>query len=285
MNFNIISPKTKGELLDAISKNKNNNYCFGAGYTDLINQFKSQNTKGLLVINIAQLEDNDFKGIKRKGDYVEIGALTTASDLIASKIIEEQYPVLFQATNSVASTQIRNSATIGGNVCNASPSADMSAALVALKAVCCILSSDGNEREEDIESFIQGVRKTSLKKDEILRAIKIPNNISKLIYSGFEKVGTRKSMEISIVSFSYHFQMDDNKIINQAGISIGAVSTNIPFASKACDFIKGKKLDQFNDKQKFADLVLSYSNPISDIRATKWYRKEVLSNISKSIFI
>ena len=284
MNFNIISPKTKGELLDAISKNKNNNYCFGAGYTDLINQFKSKNTKGLLVINIAQLEDESFKGVKLQKDYIEIGALTTASEIIDSEIIEEQYPVLFQASESLASNQIRNSATIGGNICNASPSADMASALVALKAICCVLDSDGNEREEELESFILGVKKISLNKNEILRAIKIPNNISESIYSGFEKVGTRRSMEISIVSFSFHFQISDDNVINEAGISIGAVAPGIPFAKDACDFVKGKSLDHFKDKQKFADLVLSYSSPISDIRASEWYRKEVLSNISKSIF-
>ncbi len=284
MNFDIISPKTKNELLDTISKNKEKNYCFGAGYTDLINQFKSKSDKELLVINIAQLKDKSFKGIKLEKDYIEIGTLTTVSDLIDSKTIKEEYPVLFQASNNLASAQIRNSATIGGNICNASPSADIASALVALKAVCCILNSKGNEREEDLESFIQGVRKTSLNKNEILRAVKIPNNILKSIYSGFEKVGTRKSMEISIVSFSYHFQIDENKIIIDAGISIGAVAPRIPFAYKACEFVKGKQFNQFKDKQKFAELVVSYSNPISDIRASKWYRKEVLSNISKSIF-
>ena len=284
MNFDIVSPKTKKELLETISKNKDNNYCFGAGYTDLINQFKSQKAEGLLVINIAQLEDEDFKGIKLQNEHVEIGALTTATDLVDSKIIEEQYPVLFQASKSVASIQIRNSATIGGNICNASPSADMASALVALKAVCCILNSDGNERQENLGSFIKGVREISLKKNEILRAVKIPKNKSKSIYSGFEKVGARKSMEISIVSLSYHFQLDDNNIINEAGISIGSAAPRIPFATEACNFIKGKRLDQFKEKQKFADLILSYSNPISDIRASEWYRKEVLLNISKSIF-
>jgi len=284
MDFEIISPKNKGELLNAIQENQDKKFCFGAGYTDLINKFKGQTLDGLLVINIAQLDDHEFRGIAEKDAHVEIGALSTASDLTDNKMIAENYPVLLQAAESLASIQIRNAATIGGNICNASPSADMAAALVALKADCCVLDSDGNEREEALESFICGVGKTSLMKNEILRAIKIPTNISKKVHSGFIKIGARNSMEISIVSLSYHFQLDKDRTIIEAGISIGAVAPTIPFVTEACDSVKGKRLDQYKDQQQFADLVLSYASPISDIRASEWYRREVLSNISRSIF-
>jgi len=286
MDFEVINTSTKEELLKAIADNQNNDFRFGAGYTDLINQFNHQPVEGLTVINIADLNEPSFNSISEKEDDIVIGALVTASDLVKSNLIEKQYPVLHQAAASVASTQIRNSATIGGNICNASPSADMSAALVALQATCIVLNSKGEERTESLVSFIKGVRKTSLEKDEILHQITIPVNNHNNLISGFEKVGTRNSMEISIVSLSYHIQMNNDGTIIDAGVSCGAVAPIIPFTSSACEFLLGKDLSEIreSDKEEFAKKVLEYATPIDDVRATAWYRKEVLSNLCKIIF-
>ncbi|PJB15122.1 MAG: hypothetical protein CO118_05115 [Flavobacteriales bacterium CG_4_9_14_3_um_filter_32_8] len=104
--------------------------------------------------------------------------------------------------------------------------------------------------------------------------------------SGFEKVGSRKSMEISIVSLAYHIQMNNDWKIIDAGVTCGAVAPTIPFTSTACEFLIGKNIHTISesDKEEFAKRVLEYANPISDIRASDWYRKEVLFNISKTIF-
>ncbi len=286
MDFDVINVTTTDELCSAIAGNLNNNFRIGAGYTDLILELKQARVQDLTIINIAQLEDPSFNSIIEKGDHIILGALVTASDLVDNKKIKEEYPVLYESALSVASTQIRNSATVGGNICNASPAADMSAALVALQAICNILDSDGRERNEPLVSFIKGVRKTSLVKNEILKSISIPKNSSSHIKSGFEKVGTRKSMEISIVSLSYHIQCSSEGTIEKAGVSCGAVATTIPFASSACNFLIGKNIDAISEIERigFAKKVLEYAIPISDIRASAWYRKEVLFNISKSIF-
>ncbi len=93
-------------------------------------------------------------------------------------------------------------------------------------------------------------------------------------------------MECSVVSLVYHVQLDKSGKVIKAGVAIGASSPTIRFAESACDFLIGKKFNTISEKEKeeFAKKVLSYANPISDIRATAWYRKEVLFNISKSIF-
>jgi len=285
MDFDVISPQTKDELIEAINNHQGKDFKIGAGYTDLINQLKNKNTEGLTIINISQVKEPEFNFIAEAEGYIEIGTLVTASDLINNELIQREFPVLFEAAQSVASIQIRNLATVGGNICNASPSGDMVAALVALESVCCIVNTNGEERKELLSHFIQGVRKTSLAKNEFLSAIHIPNNISTNIKSGFEKVGTRKSMEISIVSLAYHIQMDDKGEILHAGISCGAVAPTIPFAEKAGDFLVGKFIDGIYQKEKieFAELILTYASPITDVRATEWYRKEVLSNLAVSI--
>lgn len=286
MDFEVISPKTTPELLNAISINQANDFRIGAGFTDLINQFKSKDTEGVILISLAQLNDACFKQISENETNIQLGALTTASQLIGSNVIKENFPVLYQAASKLASTQIRNVATVGGNICNVSPSGDMTAALISLKATCNVIDCDGNERQEELSSFIRGLKKTSLTKKEIIKNITIPKNSSSNIKSGYEKVGSRKSMEIAIVSLAYHLQMDEDGIIRDAGVACGAVAPTIPFTESACEFLLGKNINELADvdKEEFAVKVIEYANPISDIRASDWYRKEVLYNISKIIF-
>lgn len=285
LDFDVISPETSQELLEAIRNSQDKNYKFGAGYTDLINDLNNNLQKDFTVINLAKLKDVNYTTINVTDKGVRIGALVTASQILENNNVQNNYPVLWEAANSVASKQIRATATIGGNICQASPSGDMSCALVALKAVCEIVDSNGKIREENICDFFRGVKKTSLNKNEILRSIFIPVNISKNIKSGYIKVGTRLSMEIAIASIAYHFQMDKKNNIIIAGYSIGAVAPTIVFTKDACDFLSGKNIDSISEKdiQQFADLVKKYAKPISDIRASAWYREEVLLNLSETI--
>ncbi|HJN06455.1 MAG TPA: FAD binding domain-containing protein [Bacteroidales bacterium] len=286
MEFDVISPKSTPELLSVIADNQANNFRISAGFTDLIHQIKSIQTKDLILINLAQLDEPNFKQIVENENNIQIGALVTATEIVDDKIIEENFPVLHQAASKLASTQIRNVATVGGNICNVSPSGDMTAALIALKATCIILDCDGSEREEQLSSFIRGLKKTSLTKKEVIKNITIPKNSTHNIKSGFEKIGSRKSMEISIVSLAYHFQMNKDGNVIDAGVACGAVAPTIPFTTSACELLIGKNIYSISDtvKEEFACKVLEYATPISDIRASDWYRKEVLFNISKTIF-
>lgn len=286
MDFNVISPKTSQELLEVISNYQNKKFRFGAGYTDLINDLNNIPQEGLTVINLAQLKDENFKNITFKEKGVRIGALVTASQLMNNDTLKIDYPVLWEAANSVASMQIRETATVGGNICEASPAGDISCALVALNAACEILDSSGNVREEKISDFFQCVNITSLKKNEILRSVFIPSNVSKKIKSGYIKIGTRASMEISVVSIAYHFQLDAENIITHAGVAIGAAAPVIKFTEEACNYITGKNVAMITTEEKnhFAGLIMKYATPISDLRASAWYRSEVLYNSALTIF-
>ncbi len=285
MDFEIITPKTKSELLKAMRQNRR--YRFGAGYTDLILELKKHNAENIIIINLAQLQDQYFKSIKKKPKYLFVGALVTAFQILHDKFIAQNFSLLQQAANNLASSQIRQVATVGGNLCTASPSGDIACALVALGAKCEVLSSKGETRTLPIQDFFTGPRKTALIKDEVLRNILIPVNQADMgIHSKFIKVGTRRSMECSVISMAYHFQTDKKGIIKIAGIAIGSVAPTIRFAEEACKFLIGKNIYELtsNECELFAQTVLQYASPISDIRATAWYRKEVLFNISKSIF-
>lgn len=286
MDFDIIIPKTKSELLTAIRTNKN--YRLAAGCTDLIMELKKKTVEGLSVINLVQVKDPQLNGIKQSAKGIRMGAMFTAHNIALNMDIENNYPVLKQSALNLASTQIRQVATIGGNMCTASPSGDMACALVALNCDCELLNTSGNTRIISVKNFFTGVRQTALKKNELLYGVIIPANDknTKNIFSGFVKIGTRRSMECSVVSLAYHIQTDKTGKVIHAGVAIGASAPTIRFTSEACDFLMGKtfKLMSDNDKQIFAEKVMAYASPITDIRATAWYRKEVLFNISKAIF-
>ncbi len=286
MEFNIINPKNKTGLLSAIRKEKR--FRFGAGCTDLLMELKNYPQDGLTIINLSQVKDAHFNGMKKSVKGYRLGAMLTADKISNSEEIKKEFPVLHEAARSLASTQIRQVATIGGNLCTASPSGDIACAMVALNAQCEIMGISGKIRTAPITQFFLGPRKTVLKTNELLYVISVPANIrnSKNIKSGFIKIGTRSSMECSIVSLAYHIQVDEENNIVKAGVAIGAAAPTIRFAKTACEFLIGKNINDLSQKEKvkFAESILKYASPITDIRATSWYRKEVLFNISKSIF-
>ncbi len=287
MNFNVKSPKTTEELLAVIAEHQRVDFRIGAGFTDLLLELKKQPDDELTVINLAQLSDGCFTSIATCDKEIRIGALVTANQIANSKELQPRFPVLCDTANQLASRQIRQVATAGGNLCTASPAGDIACAMVALKAQCEILSTNGTIRVIPIDDFFLGVRKTDLKQDEVLRSITIPlNHENKKTHSGFIKVGTRRSMECAVVSLAYHIQTDQENVITHAGISIGSAAPTIKFTESACDYLLGKKFISIgpSESEAFATKVLEYASPISDIRGSAWYREQVLFNISKSIF-
>ena len=282
-DFQVISPQTSEELLEAIAANQDNHFRFGAGGTDLQLELKRNPENNLTVVNLAQVQDDAFRSISKTTNGYRIGALTTAAEILDNKELKNEYFTLWDAANNLASSQIRHVATVGGNLCTASPSGDIACALVALKADCEILNTKGDVRSVPITEFLVNVRQTALKKDEVLRSVVINNNLTTDRYSGFIKVGTRLSMECSVVSLAYHIQKDSNGTIQDAGISIGSVAPTIKFTETACNFLNEKSKLTEDERSEFAKLVSEYASPISDVRASAWYRAEVLFNISKGL--
>jgi len=286
MDFYTVSPQTATELLEAIKQNQENHFRFGAGYTDLIPELQMQKQDDLTVINLAKLKDKDFTSISDSKEGSRIGALATMTDVLFNESLQK-FPALIEAVESLASVQIRSVATVGGNICTASPAGDVSCALVALDAACEILDTGGKIRTVPIAEFFTGVKTSVLKKNEILRSVLVPHRkTTDRIVSGFIKIGNRNSMEIALVSFAYYILADSNGDVTSSGAAIGSVAETIKSTESACEFLMGKNIEHLTktDKGKFADLVLEYACPISDIRASAWYRRQVLWNISRSIF-
>ena len=213
----------------------------------------------------------ELSGITKTATGWRIGA-TTTWDQVAKATLPPAFAALQQAAADVGSPQIQNSATVAGNLCNASPAADGVPPLLVLDAAV-ELSSVSGTRQMPIGEFLQGVRQTALEPGEILTAVLIPEQATKGT-SAFEKLGGRKYLVISICMVAARIEITDRKI-SAAAISVGSCS---PVAQRLPD-LEAALLgcDPHNPGQwepAIAALVTSALSPIDDIRANASYRMD-----------
>lgn len=246
-------PKSIDEYF-AISEEK---FTLLAGGTDLIPRYERGQNLPAAIIDLKILPD--FTGIKKVGNNIEIGAGTTIEELKNNDLIKKHFNALFQSTTDFGSVQIRNRATVGGNICNASPAGDLLPALYAFEAKLLLRNKKGN-RTIPIDDFIFGSGKTAIEKNEILLAVILPLSS---VESIFYKLGLREAMAISVVNFAIVY--DENKLT----ITLGAVAPTI---------IKLTGLEN-NNIDHILEMVDGAISPIDDIRATALYRRKALKNM------
>lgn len=210
-----------------------------------------------------------LRGVTEKADHWRIGALTTWSD-IARLDLPAPFMALQMAARAVGSQQIQNRATIGGNLCNASPAADGVPALLVLDAEIELTSRSGT-RQMPLSDFISGNRQTALAKDELLTAILLPRTSTTGV-SSFTKLGSRKYLVISMVMTAARLLKGPDGEVMSAAISVGAcsaVAQRLPELEKA---LIGKPCNA--DLVKFVHSThLEHLTPIDDIRASATYRR------------
>lgn len=251
------------------------------GGTDIIPKLKRREITSIThFIDIKNIPDLDYVKYNSK-EGLSIGALSTISQVESSPVVKEKYKALFDAVQSMASVQVRNRGTIAGNICNAVPSADTAPALLVLDAEIAIDSRKG-KRKEKIDRFFTGPGKTVLKPDEILTAINIPivPDDSKGKYI---KLTVRHAMELAMVGVAIQIVMDKD-VCTDIKIALGAVSP-VPMRTRNAEtIIKGKTLD--NDLIDKAAIAASQEcSPISDVRASADYRREMVRVLTKRAII
>ncbi|MCB0483788.1 MAG: FAD binding domain-containing protein [Flavobacteriales bacterium] len=286
MKLEIISPVTTPELLSALGELQGQSFRMAAGCTDLLPELRKIGSTFPVLLNLASVTDENFSGILCDDDAIYIGGRATAHQIMCHVEIQKKFPVLSESATQLASTQIRQVATVGGNLCTASPSGDISCALMALEAEIELLSAAGTKRVVPIRSFFTGVRRTAMQPDELVYRVILKRSRLQPALSTFVKVGTRRSMECSVVSLSAHIATDANGVILSSGIAVGASAPTIVFCSAASDIISGKALEEFTPElcAKVATAIIEPTAPITDLRASAWYRKQALYNISEAVF-
>lgn len=215
---NVCKAKSLKDALYILSEKKSSVKII-AGGTDLIIDIKNCKLDKEALVDISDLEELRF--IKEENGFIKIGTCTTFNEIINSKIINSNLHGLKKAASLVGSPQIRSRGTIGGNICNASPSADMIPPLLALDAKVFIQSKN-NYRKEYLKNILKDKNKINIRDDEILTYIEF-KNLSKHQILSFSKLGIRKSLSISRISVSVLLDIEEN-IFNNIKIALGSVN-------------------------------------------------------------
>jgi carbon-monoxide dehydrogenase medium subunit len=275
--FRYIFPKTKEEILKILKQEKSE-ACIVAGCSNVLPYIKDKIISPKLLLDISGIEELNY--IKKNESNLCIGATTTISDLISSKIIREECNILYQVAEQFADPTVRNRATIGGNLADASPAADTAPPLLALDAVLEVESMEG-KREIFLKNFFIGPRETVLHDDEMIISIKFKNDpINK--QGCFIKLGLRQAMAIAVVTIAMILEIEKNKV-KDIRIAMGSIAPIPLRLFKTEEFLKNKEVnDDLIERAK--NKVYDEVNPISDIRASKEYRRYVSGILFKRAF-
>lgn len=251
---------------------------FLAGGTDLVIAMKEKGLVPKYVVDLKKIAG--LSGIRENSDgSISIGALTTMRDVEISPLIKSKYPFLAQSAAEVGSIQIRNRATVGGNMANATPSADVAPALIALEATAKI-SGESGERTLPLEEFFRGPGQTAMGADEILTEVTIRKTSAQLV-GEYIKFSPREMMDLAYVGVAvvYNIGNQDRKC-SAMRIVLGAVAPTPIRAKKAEAILEGQTLSEAL-AEKAGAIAAEEAKPISDVRSTADYRRAMVGAMTK----
>jgi CO/xanthine dehydrogenase FAD-binding subunit len=206
--------------------------------------------------------------VKEENGFLVIGAATTTARLAEDGLVATRAPALAAAARQSGSRAIRTVATVGGNLANASPAADLAIPLLAMDAEVRLVSA-GGERTVPLREFFAGPGETVLRPGELMLEIRVPSCAGQCV---FLKLGRRKAMTLSVLNVAVRLEMQDG-ICQQAHIALGAMAPTPLCCLEAEAMLAGKALDRALIEQCAAAAV-AQSSPIDDQRATAWYRAQ-----------
>jgi CO/xanthine dehydrogenase FAD-binding subunit len=236
-NYEFYGPKTVEEALNILSE-KGDGCKIIAGGTDLIPALRNEEILPDCVLNI--LEIDELKGISEENDTIRIGPITTFTEIIQSQVIKRYLPLLVEAASSVGGPTIRNRGTIGGNICNGSPAADVLPALVALGAQLELQSRDSEKRIIPIAEAVEAPYRMRLKSNELLVAILIKKLPPGTRYA-FEKLASRNAMARAYMNISIILNLDDEGKLTLVRIVPGALEAVSRRIGPAEEIFTGKR--------------------------------------------
>jgi len=240
-----------------------------AGGTDLILRMRDQVFSPQLLVDLCRVP---LTGISRTGDRMCIGPSVTLSQILVHEEIASLFPALIEACRPFAGPPIRNRATIGGNIVNASPAADLVPPLLAYDARV-VLSSLSGDREMPLTEFFTGPGQTVIEPDEILTEVNLPLMPARSA-AHFIKLGQRRSMAISIVNLCARLSLAEDQTIVAARIALGAVAPT-PMRAVAAEKALTEMAISCEILEQAAQLASEEISPISDVRASGDYRRRM----------
>jgi len=248
-----------------------------AGGTALLVDMRSRRVGPPVLVDIGRIDE--LNGIRIDRGEVVIGASTTIAEIKRSGLIAEHALLLREACDTFASPAVRNRATIGGNLAYASPAADTAPPLLALDAAIELASPDG-ARRIPIDRFFRGVRKTDLRKGELLTAIRFPIPSDGTSFA-FRKLGLRRADAISVVSAAVSIG-GSNSGERRVRIALGAVAPT-PIRSDEAERILAAGPITPSSIAAAAAAAAAEARPVSDVRGSAWYRREAVATLVRRL--
>ena len=241
-----------------------------AGGTDLLVQLRADRKQAELVVDVKRIpEMNEIRYQPEKG--LELGAAVPCYQIYRNPLLKEKYPALVDVASIIGGTQIQGRASIGGNLCNAAPSADSIPLLIALGVRCRIAGVDG-EREVPVEQFCTGPGRSILKPGELLLSLQFapPGPGKGACYIRFIP---RNEMDIAVAGAGVGVELD-NGLIRSARIALASVAPIPLFVPEAGAALAGVPVSD-DAIQRAADIAKEAAKPITDMRGTVDYRRHL----------
>ncbi|HEY1014856.1 MAG TPA: FAD binding domain-containing protein [Herpetosiphonaceae bacterium] len=267
-----LQPTTLSEALELLRRHGGDARLV-AGGTDVLVELQRGVKPTATLIDLSKL--TELKYVRQDGDVIELGGLATHNDVIASALCVERALPLAQACWEVGAPQIRTRGTIAGNLVTASPANDTITPLMALGAEL-VLASAAGERTLPLSAFYLGVRRTAIRPDELVRAIRFPA-LRPEQRGLFLKLGLRRAQAISVISIAMVVELA-GETVSAASLTLGCVAPTIVHAPSAEAWLIGKQLTDDVCAQA-GELARGDVRPIDDPRGSAGYRLETLAGL------
>lgn len=272
--FEYLRPKTVPEAVALLQQHGDDAKILSGGQS-LIPMMKLRLARPGFLIDINRIPGLSY--IKEDGGFLKIGGLTRESDLETSAVVKSKYPLLMDTAAVIADPQVRNLATVGGNLAHGDPANDHPATMLALGAQIVATGPKG-ERVIPIEDFFVSLFTTALKHDEILTEIRIPVPPAKS--GGAYLKLERKVGDFATAAVAIQLTLDGGGAVQKAGIGLTNAGPKPIKARKAEEFLKGKKLDAATIAQA-AQLASDEAQPGADLRGPVEYKKGLVKELAK----
>jgi aerobic carbon-monoxide dehydrogenase medium subunit len=273
-NFEYHAPKTIPEACALLNELGESAIVLGGG-SDILHKLKVGHLRPEHLVSLKNMVHlHEIRHEKGRG--IIIGALVTPDETYRSRLLQEHYLSIVMTAHEMGNPQVRNRGSVGGNICNASPLADLPPILIALNSSIKVVGCAG-ERVVALEDFISGPGKTVIKNDEILTEVIIPDQ--ETTGSTYMKFGLRKSGALAVVGVAVSVMVKEN-ILHDARIVMGAVAPFPLRAKKAEDILRGQVITEGLLEQA-ADSAFAECTPITDLRGSAEYRREMVRVLTK----
>ena len=272
--FEYLRPNTIPEAIALLQRHGEDAKILSGGQS-LIPMMKLRIARPGYLIDINRISGLSY--IKEEGGFLKIGGLTREAELESSPVIRAKYPILLDTAHVIADPQVRNLATVAGNLAHGDPANDHPATMLALGAQVVATGAHG-ERIIPIEEFFLSLFSTALQPGEILTEIRIPVPPARSGGAYFKL--ERKVGDFATAAVAAQVTVDANGAAQNVGIALTNVGPTPIKAKKAEDFLRGKKLDEANMRQA-AQLAADDAQPSSDLRGPAEYKKGLVKELAK----